>query len=297
MIATVATIRQDLASLGASLRERTILVACSVSCWSAKRQDRSAARDIERAKQTSTGTYEARKVLVEKQYLAAVSSAANALRMYVTSSTAPWAQNGARLLPTANLAKFTADVQRLSYQYEQEVTRFCDVTYPVLLADAPRRLGAEFRPEEWPDTGAGIRSKFGWSVEYMPLADAEDIRLDLGEEHIDLIARSYAEQQRQWASAVVRKPIEDLLRVIGNMHAVLSTDGKVYETLTGNVAEVCRIARGFNIADDPEIERLIRDAERLASVPVDSIRGSNRVRRDAAAEAEAMLRRLEGVLG
>lgn len=297
MIATADTIKKDLASLGASLRQRTILVACSVSCWSAKKQDKRAAREIEHAKRMQAGTYETRKVLVEKEDLAAVNSAANALRMYVTNNTAPWAQDGARLLPTANLARFTADVQRLSFDYEQAVTQFCDVVYPALLADAPHRLGPEFRPEEWPAAGDGIRSKFGWSVDYMPLADSEDIRLDLGEEHIDLIARSYAEQQQQWANAVVRKPIEDLLKVVGNMHAVLSTDGKVYETLTGNVAEVCRIARGFNIGGDVEIDRLIRDAERLAAVPVDSIRGSNRVRRDTAAEAEAMLRRLEGVLG
>lgn len=67
---------------------------------------------------------------------------------------------------------------------------------------------------------------------------------------------------------------------------------RIYETLTGNIREICRVAPALNMADDPTVAGLVKECEDLARVNPETLRQSQGSRDTARAKAEALVAKL-----
>src|ERR1700758_464437 len=157
-----------------TLSTRAMLCSLSISQWSASKQDREASEEIaaHHGAQPDVGRY--KKLLIPKETLTEVHRIAGEARREHYFMTLPWDDNGYRVLPAAVYTEHTEKLREYSRQFMAAVEVFA------------ARLGGLFRAEDYP-TSKEILEKFGFETKVMPLRDADDFRVSLGDEERDRI--------------------------------------------------------------------------------------------------------------
>lgn len=101
--------------------------------------------------------------------------------------TLPWDDNGYRVLPAAVYMEHAEKLREYSRQFMAAVEVFA-AQFDQLVVDSRSRLGGLFRAEDYPRPKE-IRDKFAFETKVMPLPDANDFRVTLGDEEKDRIKR------------------------------------------------------------------------------------------------------------
>ena len=101
--------------------------------------------------------------------------------------TLPWDDNGYRVLPAAAYMEHTEKMRELANQFTPAVESLVE-QFEQLVSEAEVRLGGLFRADDYP-TSRELRSKFSFETRVMPLPDAGDFRVALGDEEKERIKR------------------------------------------------------------------------------------------------------------
>jgi len=101
--------------------------------------------------------------------------------------TLPWDDNGYRVLPSAAYMDHTEKMRELSNRFDPAVEALAR-EFGNLVEQARVRLGGLFRPEDYPAPDE-LRRKFSFETKVMPLPDAGDFRVTLGDEEKERINR------------------------------------------------------------------------------------------------------------
>ena len=171
-----------------SLSSRAMLCALSISMWSARKHDPDASQEIAQrhGAQADAGRYH--KVLLPKAALAEIQKVVSDARQEHYFMTLPWDDNGYRVLPAAAYMDHTEKMRELSNRFTPTVYSLAQQFGWHLVEEAKVRPGGLFRPEDYP-TPDGLRSKFSFATKVMPLPDAADFRVTLGDEEKERIKR------------------------------------------------------------------------------------------------------------
>src|SRR5215472_6681338 len=164
-----------------------MLCSLSISQWSAAKHDRQASEEIaaRHGAQPDVGRYN--KLLIPKETLAEVHRVAGKARREHYFMTLPWDDDGYRVLPAAVYIEHTEKLREYSRQFLVAIAAFV-AQFDRLVVDSRSRLGGLFRPEDYP-TSKEIHDKFAFETKVMPLPDASDFRVSLGDEEKDRIKR------------------------------------------------------------------------------------------------------------
>jgi hypothetical protein len=162
-----------------------MLCSLSISMRSARKQDPEASQEIAQrhGAQADAGRYH--KVLLPKEALAEVQKIVSDARQEHYFMTLPWDDNGYRVLPSAAYMDHAEKMRELSKRFTPAVDALAR-EFGNLVEQAKARLGGLFRPEDYP-APKELRSKFCFETKAMPLPDAGDFRLTLGEEEKERI--------------------------------------------------------------------------------------------------------------
>lgn len=170
-----------------SLSSRAMLCSISISVWSARKHDPETSEEIAQrhGAQADAGRYH--KVLLPKEALAEIQKIVSEARQEHYFMTLPWNDNGYRVLPAAAYMDHTDRMRELSNRFTPAVEALAH-QFGQLVEEAKGRLGGLFRSEDYPAPDE-LRSKFSFETKVMPLPDAGDFRVALGDEEKERIKR------------------------------------------------------------------------------------------------------------
>ena len=173
-----------------SISTSAMLVELSISTWTGRKLDKRASQDVTAQASAQKGVANVnKKLLGDCAELDAVQKfTANARNVHY-AMTMPWSDTGLRLLPTTQYFKYHREMTTLQAEYERQVNVFLQA-YDWEISQAQVKLGGLFNSDEYP-TADSLTSKFKFKMNYMPLADAGDWRVDIGNEAKDVLASQY----------------------------------------------------------------------------------------------------------
>jgi hypothetical protein len=155
--------------------------------WSARKHDPDASEEIavRHGAQADSGRYH--KVLLPRQALAEIQKIVSEARQEHYFMTLPWDDNGYRVLPAAAYMDHVEKMRTLSNRFSVAIDVLAH-QFLTLIGQARTRLGGLFRESDYPAPDE-LRAKFSFDTKVLPLPDAGDFRVALGDEEKDRIKR------------------------------------------------------------------------------------------------------------
>jgi hypothetical protein len=282
-----------------AIHTRAVLVWLQIGTWSARKYDKAATAKLTAHYQAASDVARVNKALVPADAPAykAITQAATAFRAAHYGKTLAWADEGWRLLPTAQYLDYTqwyrdaqAQWRRLKLELEAE--------YPQLAADAPARLNGLYRAADYPST-SDVLSRFTLDVQFSPVPAAGDIRVDLGADQLATIAASITDRVEAATKIAMRDAWGRLHECVAHIAERLSDPKAIFrDSLIANAVEVCDALRRLNVTGDPQLEamRARVEAELTAYTP-DTLRDAPIARQQTAQKAEAIMAAMAGFYG
>jgi hypothetical protein len=148
------------------------------------------------------------------------------------------------------------------------------------------KLGDLFDVTEYP-SGDDLRNKFRFKLNYIPLPDAGDWRIDIGNEAQTVLRDQYSTYYtEQLASAMndVWRRLFDTLTTLSRQLSDQTEDGKtpkIYASVFDRALEIVDMMDTCNVTNDPSMQLMQRKlALAFRGVTVESVKDDNFLRRE-----------------
>jgi len=286
-----------------SLSSRAMLCSLSISMWSARKHDREASEEIAQrhGAQADAGRYH--KVLLPKEALAEIQKIVSEARQEHYFMTLPWDDNGYRVLPAAAYMDHTEKIRVLSSRFTPAVETLVR-QFGQLVEEAKARLGGLFRAADYPATDE-LRSKFSFETKVMPLPDAGDFRVALGDEEKERIKRQITvavEASLQVANRELWQRLYEAVSHLADRLKAYKVTGNGVEhpfrdSVVTNLVKLVDVLPKLNVTADPELERLAAEVRASLLIDPQELRNSESARTETATAAEAIARRMGAYMG
>lgn len=276
----------------------SLIVNLNLSVWTARKQDKRVAEEIDQQKSTRTraGNY-SKNLLAGSGKLEEVTKLANAVRTWHYTNTQPWGDNGDRLLPMTMFVDYRARLTDYENQFSTAVNSFLN-EYDTLVAAAAFQLGDLFNREDYP-TREHITGKFGFRYAFVPLPTSGDFRVDIHEQGLSELQSHYETVMAERATTMMQDAWDRLYDALSKMSERLADDTdengepkrKIFrDSLVDNAVDVCKLLRHFNTTGDTRLEAMRQQLEdAMRGVDAQSLRESDVLREQTKAKVDALL--------
>jgi len=285
-----------------SLSSRAMLCSLSISMWSARKHDREASDEIAQrhGAQADAGRYH--KVLLPKEALAEIQTIVSEARQEHYFMTLPWDDNGYRVLPAAVYMDHAEKMRGLSNRFTPAVEGLVR-QFGQIVEEAKARLGGLFRPGDYPAPDE-LRSKFSFETKVMPLPDAGDFRVTLGDDEKDRIKRQITASVEESLQVASRELWQRLYDAVSHLAERLQAykvneDGVEHpfrDTVVTNLVKLVDVLPKLNVTGDPELERLAGEVRASLLVNPQQLRRSESARTQTAQAALAIATRMSAFM-
>lgn len=285
-----------------TLSSRAMLCTVSISQWSASKHDRQASEEIalQHGAQPDAGRYN--KLLIPKENLAELQRIAGEARREHYFMTLPWDDNGYRVLPAAVYMEHTEKLRRYGQEFLAAVELFA-TQFDRLVLESSARLGGLFRVEDYP-TSKEIRDKFSFDVKVMPLPDANDFRVSLGDAEKDRIKRQITASVEASLSISSRDLWQRMYEAVSHMAERLSAykaneegvEHPFRDSIVTNLVKLVDVMPRLNITGDTELERLTEQVRTSLLIDPKELRKSEDVRAETAKTAARIADQMAGYM-
>ena len=260
-----------------SISSSAMLVILSISTWTGRKLDKRASTDVTRTNGADSGIANVHKKLLGNcDELDAVQKfGANARNIHYSMSM-PWSDLGLRLLPTAQYTKYHQAMTDLQNEFNRLAQVFIDA-YEWEISQAQARLGALFSRDDYP-TAESIASKFAFELNYIPLPESGDFRIDVGVEALNQVKSGYAE----FYSAQNKRAMDDVWhRVYGALSKMSERldygdheKKKIFrDSLVDNVLDMVDLLDVCNVTGDSQMSAMrLQLEDALRGVTPDALR-------------------------
>lgn len=274
-----------------SLNSKAMIVTLNVSCWTARKQDRRVAEEVDAAHNAKdAGRYN--KLLIDKKYLDPLTSHAGAIRQYHYKMTLPWMDNGGRLLPSKLFMEYRSGLEQLKTKFETLVNDFITIYDQRLIQDARIRLGTLYEPGDYPP-GHELRSKFGVETDILPVPSGSDFRVDVANSEVTRIQEEITRRVEQRQKQAMKDAWARVREVVSTIYERTSADKAIIrDSLMDNAIELVRLLPGLNVSDDPALTSLTTEITDKLLVDVWTLRNSKATRLRVADAAQSILTRI-----
>jgi hypothetical protein len=275
-----------------------VLAELNISVWPANTVDRAVTDQI-----TTSANADARSGKFLKDLTAGttlrkdIEKFAAHCRVRHLKFTLPWADKGPRLLPTQVFLEYKQFINDTEHKFNAMCAEFYR-TYPQLLADAPTRLGALYKQEDYPPLEE-VMTRFGFRYVFSPLPEAGDFRLDVANADLEDIKAKYTDDYSRRLADAMREPWERLHKLLTDMSSKLSdTDDdkkkRYHDTLVTNATDLCALLTKLNITNDPKLEEARKQLEvTMLGADIEAIKESPAIRESMKSKVDAILNKFE----
>ena len=275
------------------LNERAMLVQLNISMWTARKLDKSETDALNRAHGASSKAARVNKSLLPTSLaLDTLQRKAGVIRQEYYGYTLPWAMDGARIIKAEAYMDFTSRMRDHLNDWDGLVSDF-RADYPRLRVDAQRALGTLYKREDYPSERE-IAGRFRAGVNFLPLPDAADWRVDGIDEEMEDLRKQVTQQVEEGLTVAMRDAWERVRDVVAKAHDRLRQPDAIFrDTLVTNAIELCRVLPVLNLTDDPHLEQIRRELEQsLCSCHPDDLRQSKKLRSDTAHKMDDIMRKM-----
>ena len=271
----------------------------NISVWTANKLDKGATEGV----LTSNGATSGDAAQVRKNLMAGTSARkeiadyAAGCRLWHNTRTLPWADKGARLLPTSLFLDYKAEANIRRDTFNQMVDTFIG-NYPALVQTASNYMGTLFNQDDYPSPDA-VREKFGYRLVFSPVPESGDFRLDLPAQDILEMEQSYQSAFDDRLAEAMRTPWDQLHKMLGAMSTKLiegDEDAKKrwHDTFVTNAHEMCAMLTHLNVAKDPKLEAARRQLETaMIGIDIEDIKDDELTRANLKGKLDNILKEYE----
>lgn len=285
-----------------SLPSRAMLCTLSISAWSARKHDPDISEEIaaRHGAQTDCGRYH--KVLLPKEALAEIQKIISDARQEHYFLTLPWDDNGYRLLPAPAYMDHVEKMRLLSTRFSSAADTLIS-QFSSLIEQAKTRLGGLFRKQDYPSENE-LRAKFSFETKVLPLPDAGDFRVSLGDEERDRIKRQITaavEASLQVGSRELWYRLHEAVQHMADRLAAYKVTEQGVEhpfrdTVVTNLIKLVDVLPKLNVTNDPELEQMAEQVRASLLVDPKELRKSESVRLETSQAAAAIAQRMAGYM-
>lgn len=266
-----------------SIASSAMLGELKISCWTGRKKDRAASVSVTNQNNADNGTASVNKKLLGNcdELTAIQKFVANARNIHY-SMTMPWSDLGMRLLPTAQYFKYHQQMTDLQNEFELMVDTFCN-NYTWEVSRAQARIGSLFHADEYPSEDS-IRSKFAFNISYIPLPDAGDFRVDVGNDQREVLESHYNDYYSKQLQAAMGDVWQRTYKALSNMSERLDYSGdakkKVFrDSLVENVLDMVELLNVCNVSGDSQMSAMaLKLDDALRGVTPDGLRNNETFR-------------------
>lgn len=241
-----------------SIASSAVLIDLSISTWTGRKLDKRASHEVTAANNAARGVAAVHKRLLgDCAELDAVQKFAANARNAHYAMTMPWSDLGMRLCPTKKYIDSNG-YERTMTELQTEFFRLTEAflnAYDWEIQNAQLKLGALFSSDDYPSRDS-LAAKFKFRFVAIPLPDAGDWRLDIGNEAATAMREQYekfyGDQLREAMADVWKRAHEALTKMSERLDYADDTTKKVFrDTLVTNVQEIVDLLDTMNITADP----------------------------------------------
>lgn len=270
-----------------SITDYAMLAALNICQWSARKLDKSVTAEVDKNHGARDGG-RYNKLLIDKTALEPIDQIAGAARQHHYKVTLAWGNNGERLLPASLFMDYSQSMNQFSAEFEQRVAALV-AEYPNHVQAARQRLGTMYDATEYP---ANIKDRFEFRVDFSPVATANDFRVKLSENHIEIIKKDLTSRLEARQLEAVKEVYERARKIVSKIYEQTNDkDRKIYESSIENARDFVGILPALNLTNDPKLAEIEASIRELL-VPADDLRRNKRLRADVAKAADAILAQL-----
>ena len=260
-----------------TLASSAMLVELNISNWAGRKKDNRASADVTSQNYAATGVANVnKKLLANNADLKAIQTHVTAMRNMHAAMTMPWSNSGMRLLPTAQYFKYTGAMSDMENKFWDLVNAFLG-KYNDAVIDVQMLLGDLFSRDDYP-TAEELQRKYRVHINYMPLPDAGDFRVDISNEALREVKEQYADFYTTQYNTAMNDVWTRLHKALTNMSERLDygskEDKKVFrDSLVGNVNDMVELLRVCNVTSSPQMAQMADKLEEaMAGVTPDGLR-------------------------
>lgn len=283
-----------------SIATSAMLVDLNINSWTANITDRSISDEV-----NDTKNAKARAAKVTKNLFAGTSLLSDInkfdarIRLWHQSQTLPWADRGARLLPSSRFFDYK---QMLSYYEAQRgdmVERFYD-QYDDLVKEAENVLGDMWNAGDYPAKNQ-IMANFNFRYSFLPVPTAGDFRVDVGNEAMQELKKQFEDAME----SRIRTGVEDiygrlrdsLVHMSTKLEEVTEVDAngkpkkkRIHDSMITNARDLCDVLKHLNLTQDPKLEEARRRFNSVVnSVDTEDLKDSEEIRSKVKSEVDDIL--------
>ena len=280
-----------------TLASSAMLVEVNISMWTARRQDHAATKTVINAYNAQKGVGNFRKrLLADNENLLAVTKHVGNTRDAHIHMTMPWSNSGLRLLPTAQYFKYHQAMTDRQNEFNRLVEQFID-GYNDAVTDVQVALGDLFKRDEYPTT-SDLPNKFKFNINYMPIPDAGDFRVDIGNDALAEVKQQYSDFYTKQYSTAMNDVWTRLHKALSNMSDRLDysskEDKKVFrDTLVSNVTDMIELLRVCNVTGSSQMTAMANNLEEaMSGVTPDALREDDYFRAETKAAVDDAIKAL-----
>jgi hypothetical protein len=284
------------------ITQSAVLVDLNVSVWTARKLDRKVSEEVDAMKGATVraGNY-SKNLLAGSGSLDKIVKQAALARTWHTGQTLPWSDAGTRMLPTKNFLDYKTGITQREAEFNALcVTFYAD--YPNLVNAAVMRLGGMCDLSEYPDVNA-LPNKFKFKVQFSPIAEAGDWRVDVENETRDELIKQHEDNLRDKEATAMQDLWAQLHETLTHTSLMLSDSKddagvpsrRPFRTnMIDNALTQCSMLSKLNVANDPKMEQARREMERaLTGVHVDTLRSSDEARLSVKSKLDDILNKMD----
>ena len=252
-----------------TLASSAMLVELNISSWEGRKKDKKASTKVTQDAQAKKGLANVTKQLLgDCDELSALRTHVTATRSMHSNMTMPWSNSGLRLLPTAQYFKYTEAMSQMQNEFEALKTKFLN-SYNDTVVDVQLELGTLFLREDYP-TVESLNSKFAFRINYMPLPDVGDFRVDVSNDALQEMRKEYSDFYNKQFNTAMNDVWTRLHKALTNMSERLDYSGKedkkvFRDTLVPNVTDMIELLRVCNVTQSIQMSDMANKLEEAMS--------------------------------
>jgi len=280
-----------------TLSSSAMLVELGISVWTASKRDKRASEEVTTSNRAQRGAARVNKSLLAGcAELDAIQKFAGNTRTLHYHSTLPWSDTGLRLIPTAKYFDYHKQMTGMQQEFNRLVEAFLG-KYEWEINSVQLKLGDLFNPDDYPSLSK-VRSKFDFRLNYIPMPETGDFRVDIG----DAAQRELKEKYEAFYSAQLTRAMNDvwqrayeaLSRMSERLDYSSKEDKKIFrDSLVENVLDVIDIMDSMNITNDPNMQLQQRRLKMaLTGVTPEALRESAHLRAETKRAVDEVIKTL-----
>ena len=228
--------------------------------WTGRKKDKRESKECAKFNDADIGVVSVNKMLLgDCDELKALNELRGKIRNHIHyPMTMPWSDSGLRLLPTAVYFDYNNQMSEAIALFFQLRDKFVE-NYDFAVTRARAKLGDLFMRSDYP-TSEEIRSKFDVRVNYTPLPDAGDFRVDVGNEASVQLKADYDKFYGDQLSKAMGDVWKRMHTALTNMSSKLTdSNGKKQvfrDTLVSNALSMVDLLSTCNVTGDSQMEAM-----------------------------------------